>query len=485
MANGDFSLWSETAADNDDADSDIDWREGQLPGSVNSSARNMMSALARALRKGPRSTVNLYVRTNGSDSNNGLANTAGGAFLTLQKAVDTASKYYDQGRAGVQINVADGTYTAGFTLFSAIIGTTTISVTGNTTTPANCIIDASGTIIDVQDHAGLSLAGFRITGGSVGIRSRQFSIVDLTNMEWGTLSNTHIAAVDNSVISTLGTHAIVGNAAVHVSATSNSLVNYGGTWTIGSARTFTVFAAVTDCSVITGAATFTGAGVAGTTGQVISSTNGFITRSITWPGSTAAAGTMQADADGTASNPFWTWAQDLNTGDYRIGADNMGTACGGTKVVDYKASGVAIIGSNTNDSAAAGWVGEVISSTVASGSAVGLTNSVAADITSISLTAGDWEIMAKVYFTGNAATTLSFVRGSISSVSATEDGTAGNRGIGFYNGDTVFATTDITVDAGPLRRSVASTTTTYLVALAAFGVSTCSAYGYIQARRLR
>ncbi len=32
-----------------------------------------------------------YVRTDGSNSNNGLANTAGGAFLTIQKAIDTVS----------------------------------------------------------------------------------------------------------------------------------------------------------------------------------------------------------------------------------------------------------------------------------------------------------------------------------------------------------------------------------------------------------
>lgn len=33
-----------------------------------------------------------YVRTDGSNSNNGLANTSGGAFLTIQKAIDTVLK---------------------------------------------------------------------------------------------------------------------------------------------------------------------------------------------------------------------------------------------------------------------------------------------------------------------------------------------------------------------------------------------------------
>lgn len=38
--------WSQTAADNDDSDSDINWAEGQAPSTVNNSARQMMAAIA-------------------------------------------------------------------------------------------------------------------------------------------------------------------------------------------------------------------------------------------------------------------------------------------------------------------------------------------------------------------------------------------------------------------------------------------------------
>lgn len=40
-----FKDWSTTAADNDDADADINWEEGQAPSTVNGSARGMMAAL--------------------------------------------------------------------------------------------------------------------------------------------------------------------------------------------------------------------------------------------------------------------------------------------------------------------------------------------------------------------------------------------------------------------------------------------------------
>ena len=42
----DSTLWSVTPASNDDADPSINWSEGQLPGTVNDSARNMMAVHA-------------------------------------------------------------------------------------------------------------------------------------------------------------------------------------------------------------------------------------------------------------------------------------------------------------------------------------------------------------------------------------------------------------------------------------------------------
>lgn len=47
---GQIYNWSLTAADNDDADNTINWLEGQLPGSVNGSARAMMAALASFIK---------------------------------------------------------------------------------------------------------------------------------------------------------------------------------------------------------------------------------------------------------------------------------------------------------------------------------------------------------------------------------------------------------------------------------------------------
>jgi hypothetical protein len=62
--------------------------------------------------------ITYYVRTDGSDSNTGLANTAGGAFLTIQKAVDVvqALNFGFNRTAQVTIQLAAGTYDEGLVL---------------------------------------------------------------------------------------------------------------------------------------------------------------------------------------------------------------------------------------------------------------------------------------------------------------------------------------------------------------------------------
>jgi hypothetical protein len=80
-----------------------------------------------------------------------------------------------------------------------------------------------------------------------------------------------------------------------------------------------------------------------------------------------------------------------------------------------------IIGTNTNNSVSAGTVGEFVSSTVTSGSAVALTTNTGANVTSISLTAGDWLVTGQGVFAPAATTTQTFVSFGISTTSATID----------------------------------------------------------------
>ena len=89
-----------------------------------------------------------YVRTDGSDSNNGLANSSGGAFLTIQKAIDVVAATLDLGIYSVTISVANGTYTGQIALKSLTTAGGIVTITGNISTPANVVItSASHTVV--------------------------------------------------------------------------------------------------------------------------------------------------------------------------------------------------------------------------------------------------------------------------------------------------------------------------------------------------
>lgn len=144
-----------------------------------------------------------------------------------------------------------------------------------------------------------------------------------------------------------------------------------------------------------------------------------------------------------------------------------------------------IPGTTTNGDATAGNIGEYISSTVLSGAAVALTTAVTSNVTSIALTAGDWDVWGTVGYIANAATTASIFKGGINSVSATLPVSPGN-GAYFELGLAVGAGgTEPVKPVGSERISLAAPATIYLVAQSTFAVNTMAAYGFIGARRRR
>lgn len=146
-----------------------------------------------------------------------------------------------------------------------------------------------------------------------------------------------------------------------------------------------------------------------------------------------------------------------------------------------------IVGTTTNNNANSGSVGELVFSGINSASAVALTTATTANITSISLTAGDWDVWGHVNFNTQASTTVmvSSLSG-ISPVSATISG-GSDRYCGFDYGSGITAS--LASGAGytvpPLRLTFSSTTTLYLITNTIFNSGTCSAYGRIYARRRR
>ena len=141
-----------------------------------------------------------------------------------------------------------------------------------------------------------------------------------------------------------------------------------------------------------------------------------------------------------------------------------------------------INGTAANDNAAAGIVGEYVTSAVGSSSAVSLTTNTPANVTSISLTAGDWDVRALVGFKPAATTSYTLIEGSISTTSAT---IASEFNTAVFSTPAEVPVTVISMALPIVRTSTNTTVTVYLVAQSTFTVSTMGAFGIISARRVR
>lgn len=143
-----------------------------------------------------------------------------------------------------------------------------------------------------------------------------------------------------------------------------------------------------------------------------------------------------------------------------------------------------LVGTTTNNNAAAGSVGEYISSSVAQGSAVGVTSVTAADITSISLTAGDWDLWGQVNTNNPGGTIITITEAYITSASATRS-IPPNGGAYVFDQATKGIGTNYSYSVGMTRLSLSGTTTIYLGVFSQFSGSTNGYYGFLGARRVR
>lgn len=145
-----------------------------------------------------------------------------------------------------------------------------------------------------------------------------------------------------------------------------------------------------------------------------------------------------------------------------------------------------IPGTGTNDSAAAGNVGQILSAT---GTLSSVTNATSINGTSISLTPGDWDVTGVAIAAANNATTnLTSMTGSLSIVSAAHSFVSGDfvaqqYGAGIVPGsgnaiEITLPTKQFTVPAG-------TTVTVFAVVSSNFSISTNQMNAFIRARRVR
>lgn len=150
-----------------------------------------------------------------------------------------------------------------------------------------------------------------------------------------------------------------------------------------------------------------------------------------------------------------------------------------------------IVGTTTNDNANAGAVGEFICAQVTNGGSptgcatnsstpVSLSSNTPANVTSLSLSAGDWDCRGNVLFNNGGTTVTTQSTGSINTTSAT---TNPLQFANYSPPNTAGLNPVFTVPT--VRESLSATTTVYLVVNNVFSTSTSAAYGRIDCRRAR
>jgi hypothetical protein len=254
---------------------------------------------------GPREVLSAdrtyYVRTDGNDANNGLADSAGGAFATWQHAVDVVHETLDLNGRNVVIQAggSSGTFTGAVVAagpFQGAKSRTAVKLKGNAAAPASFILQTTNgaSVVAATDFTVLAIEGFKFvssTGNGHQLDALRFGIIVVTGaVEFGSAgSGSHVFARRMGYIEFTGgiSYTISGGASNHWRAANNSIVSAGlQTITLTGTPAFTAFLSLTAISeAIPSGSTFSGAA----TGSLytIDLNSAAITGGLTLPGNAA------------------------------------------------------------------------------------------------------------------------------------------------------------------------------------------------------
>ena len=160
---------------------------------------------------------------------------------------------------------------------------------------------------------------------------------------------------------------------------------------------------------------------------------------------------------------------------WRLSTQSAGTL---TNQIVALNTGCQIRGNNTNTAAPAGFIGQVLNSTVAP-TAANIANSTPTQITSLALTAGNWLVFGAISVEPTTNLTYSVVGVNVASVTFTTLAVDYTQQGGLTGLNIPFVQ-----QAPPQFLSLSTTTTYYLNAYVTFSAGTCAAGGTLQAVRI-
>lgn len=310
---------------------------------------------------------------------------------------------------------------------------------------------------------------------------RRVKLYDVTTL-YGVIASSSYSAPDTTVNVTMDsgslTTSLTSVALAILTPSNKSIPNYNldtltvsgvallhSTLTVSGAATFNSTVTISGAATFNSTVTISGAAVLQSTLNVQGAT--------TLSGNAVAKGTFLVEGAQTVSG----------AATFNSTVTISGAAVFLSTITPSQTSG--IVGTTTNNNANAGSVGEMISSVIANASGVSLTNATPANVTSISLTAGDWDVWGNVEILGTGQNISEIIAWTSSTSATVPDSSLYNRiNMGANGGGNNF-TQEIGTSAPFQRFSLASTTTVYLSAQVGSNGGTNKASGGIYARRAR
>lgn len=183
----------------------------------------------------------LFVRTDGNDGNSGLANSAAGALLTIQAAVNRIRDSYDLGGFNATVTIGTGTF-GGVSMDGPPVGRGTVTLQGSGV--ANTIIQGTGTgAVALSYAARLTVAGCKLqtSGAGHAVQVSNGASVLLSGCEFGqTTGGAHMLVQTGGKVDFASSSlTISGGAAYHMLVQTDGIVTgYSATVTFSGTPAF-------------------------------------------------------------------------------------------------------------------------------------------------------------------------------------------------------------------------------------------------------
>lgn len=217
------------------------------------------------------SDLTLYVDpVNGNDVNDGLATTT--AFKTIMAAYHTLHDQVDHHGHSSTLSLAAGTYNENLQIFGHMVGNHVFQIDA----PSGATLNSSSTqaAIYVKDYAAVQIVGLTVTSTqpySAGFEAEQFGVIDLDGSDaCGAITNGRcLLATNDGVVNVDAAFSATANLDMLMLAETGGNVNVFGAISLPNAIAFgTADGYCFDQGKIYfNGGSFTGAGIAGTTGQ--------------------------------------------------------------------------------------------------------------------------------------------------------------------------------------------------------------------------